>query len=382
VWDIDRIALIAGQQNHRIFAIGVGSVPAEGLLRKLAEQTGGACELVSPNESMDDAVLKTFRRIQGAAGSEAQIRWDTAPDWQSALPVRVYSDEMVHVFGRFAGKPETCPTLCFQSAERSTELRADSPTFANDDTLSRIAASCQLQAETNDRNKLALAVAYQLVCPLTSMFLVHERADVDKVKGLASLQQIKQMHAAGAMGVGSVCLSAPLYSFDFSASFSIDPMPNAAGISESSRRPHDSGAVSRPGPTIPTKPNVRAVAGSSATIGASPVESLLSRFSLAVVSGTAIEPALRTEIGLLVPAIRRRLRTAAASIGDYELVAGLVLLGLHQRMVDRAGLEPQVETALCEFISRRRAAGLDGLEDCLTDEVSNIVDALAELEWN
>lgn len=354
VWDIDRITRVAGQQNHRIFAIGVGSASAEGLLRKLAEQTGGVCELVSPNESMDDAVLRTFRRIQGAAGSEAEIRWDTAPDWQSPLPVRVYSDEVVHVFARFAHRPETCPTLGFQSAGRLIELSVDSPTFANDDTLSRMSASCQLQSETDDGKKLALAVAYQLVCPVTSLFLVHERADVDKVKELASLQQIKQMHAAGSMGVGTVFCSTPLYSFDFSDSSS---MCASVGTGDSLER-------------------------LSSTAAAFPAGSLLAGFNRAVRSGIAIDQALRTEAGSLAPAARRQLRTTAARAGDFELIAALVLYALHQRLYDRAYLDAEVEAALCDFIEQRRAVGAAGWTDILKDEISDLVDALVELEWN
>jgi Ca-activated chloride channel family protein len=382
VWDIDRITLVAGRQNHRIFAIGVGSAPAEGLLRKLAEQTGGVCELVSPNESMDDAVLKTFRRIQGAAGSEAQIRWDTAPDWQSALPVRVYSDEMVHVFGRFSGIPETCPTLRFQSAGRSIELRVDSPTVTKDDTLSRMAASCQLQAETDDGNKLTLAVAYQLVCPLTSMFLVHERADVDKVKGLASLQQIKQMHAAGAMGVGSVFHSSPHFSFDSSASFSICASVGAGANLESWDRPQVLRATGPTPPAIFEEQIMGSVARLSSTSEAFSPGSLLAGFNRAVRSGLAIEHALRTETALLAPAARRQLRTVAARVGDYELVAALVLYTLHQRLSDGAYLEIEVEEALRDFIEQRRAAGSVGCESNLKDEISGMVDVLVELEWN
>ena len=49
VWNIENIVATVRQSGHRLFALGVGSAPAESLLRELAEVSGGACEMVSPN---------------------------------------------------------------------------------------------------------------------------------------------------------------------------------------------------------------------------------------------------------------------------------------------------------------------------------------------
>ena len=53
VWDIDGIVTSVRSSGHRLFALGVGSSPAESLLRELAEVSGGACEMVSVNENID-----------------------------------------------------------------------------------------------------------------------------------------------------------------------------------------------------------------------------------------------------------------------------------------------------------------------------------------
>jgi Ca-activated chloride channel family protein len=42
VWDIENIIQTARESNHRIFAIGVGSSPADSLLREIAENSDGA----------------------------------------------------------------------------------------------------------------------------------------------------------------------------------------------------------------------------------------------------------------------------------------------------------------------------------------------------
>jgi Ca-activated chloride channel family protein len=53
VWDIEKVIKLAQKSGHRIFAIGVGSSPADSLLRQLAEDTGGACDLVGPFEDIE-----------------------------------------------------------------------------------------------------------------------------------------------------------------------------------------------------------------------------------------------------------------------------------------------------------------------------------------
>ena len=50
VWDIEPTVKAARESGHRLFVVGVSNSPAESLLRELAEQSGGACELVTPNE--------------------------------------------------------------------------------------------------------------------------------------------------------------------------------------------------------------------------------------------------------------------------------------------------------------------------------------------
>lgn len=50
VWDVAKVVEAARRSGHRVFAIGVGSAPAEAVLTQLAESTGGACEFATPGE--------------------------------------------------------------------------------------------------------------------------------------------------------------------------------------------------------------------------------------------------------------------------------------------------------------------------------------------
>ncbi len=109
VWDVETVVKASAEAGQRVFAIGVGSSPAESLLRDLAEKTGGACELVSPNEDISAAIVRMFRRMRGAQAAQLKVEWSGNPDWQSPLPAQIYDGETVHVFARFSEAPKCAP---------------------------------------------------------------------------------------------------------------------------------------------------------------------------------------------------------------------------------------------------------------------------------
>src|SRR5690606_13269488 len=43
IWNADHLIAEARGAQQRVFVVGIGSAPAEGVLRRLAEATGGAC---------------------------------------------------------------------------------------------------------------------------------------------------------------------------------------------------------------------------------------------------------------------------------------------------------------------------------------------------
>lgn len=204
VWNIEPTVAAATQSGHRVFAVGVGSSPAESLLRDLAEKTGGACELVSPNEDIADAVLRMFRRMRAAQTVELQVDWGAKPLWQSGLPSQLFDGETVHLFATFASPPASPPVLTW--ACNAQPGRSQPETMAQDATgaVSRLGGARQMTEASSDADALSLALRYQLVSAQTNLFLVHMRAEDDKATGLPQLQQIEQMQAAGWGGFGSV----------------------------------------------------------------------------------------------------------------------------------------------------------------------------------
>jgi Ca-activated chloride channel family protein len=196
VWDIDKIIASANLSNHRVFAIGVGTAPADSLLQELAEQTGGACELVSPNEDMASAIARMVNKMRTLKPTGLQVEWPCATTWTSPPPKSLYPGETVHLFAISATKPTHGPTLRFGDASAIQEANVTINEIT-ENTLSRLAAARRLRTITDDQAATDLAMRYQLVTENTNLFMVVERAADDKAKGLPESHNIKHMLARG-----------------------------------------------------------------------------------------------------------------------------------------------------------------------------------------
>jgi Ca-activated chloride channel family protein len=207
VWEIEETIRQAKVSNHRIFAIGVGSAPAESLLRDLAEKTGGACELITPHESISGGVLRMLQRMRSARSTSVQIAWQEEVLWQSALPKQVFSEETVHVFAKLKSRPQTAPTLTWVAGKEEHTATAPSLTHQSTDTTARLVAGSRILATTDEAEATELAIQYQLASKYTNLLLVHIRAEEEKADGLPKLEKIQQMQAAGWGGFGNVDVS-------------------------------------------------------------------------------------------------------------------------------------------------------------------------------
>ena len=210
IWQAQALVDAAKASAHRVFVIGVGTAPAEGVLRSLAEATGGACEFATPGEALEAAARRMLGRIRQQPLRGLRIDWGGEPLWQSVLPAGAFGGDTVIAF---AGMAPCAPasSVRLPAAEGSgaaSELargEADSP--CPRDTLSRIAAAQRIG--TSDANAaLSLAVDYQLMSPQTNCILVHERAEADVAAGMPELHRLGSMLAAGWGATGSAALGA------------------------------------------------------------------------------------------------------------------------------------------------------------------------------
>lgn len=206
VWNIEQTIATVRASGHRVYAVGVGSSPAESLLREMAEISGGACEMVSPHESMQKAVERLIIRARNAHPVTAEIGCSLPILWRSDSNSHAVDGETLNTWLQVA-EDEISGEIEIQVKDSSaTASNAHFAQWEEDIALSRIAAAFRLRDIINAKERESIAVEYQLVTGETNFILVHERAEADKAEDLPELHQVQPMLAAGWSGNGSVAM--------------------------------------------------------------------------------------------------------------------------------------------------------------------------------
>ena len=213
VWDWENVTNTAARSGVRFFTVGVGSAVSEAFVQSLADVTGGACELVSPNENMAEKIVRHFKRIFFPKAGNVTIRWPVEPDKTFPEQLRtVYDGDTLHVFGRFGKSPkgevelradlESGGTFVQRLAIKS-RTNAQTPA-GSPGTTARMAAMSEIRAMEDPREIAALAVKYQLMSRFTNYLAVDVKADGEKAGDLPALRKTPQMLAAGWGAAGTV----------------------------------------------------------------------------------------------------------------------------------------------------------------------------------
>ena len=214
---IDALIKTARKSQHRVFVVGIGSSPAEVHLRRLANATGAACDFVASGEAAQPAILRMFARLRSPRFTDLHLSWPegTQVAWSTPLDNAVFMGDTLNVFAwvnqattgwiRLMGKtPASDAPIEIASALVSPPCQSPA--------LSRLAASNKLRAledapvaeSAGDDALTQLAVAYQLVTPLSNFLLVHARAEGETAAEMPDLIKVAQMVPAGWGGTGRV----------------------------------------------------------------------------------------------------------------------------------------------------------------------------------
>ena len=207
IWETEEVIQEAKDSGNRVFAIGVGSAPAESFLQVLAEKTGGACELVAPKENIEQAIVRMFNRIRLPRINNVHINWGSEePLWVSGNTQAIFHGNTSHIFAGFDHSLRTIPSLSFEIENQFDKANVSSNqlTQSKDFNLARLGASIRLKDIVREKDKTELSVRYQLVTENTNCLLVHVRSEEEKAQDLPELQKIAQMQAAGWSGASSV----------------------------------------------------------------------------------------------------------------------------------------------------------------------------------
>ncbi|MDR1856424.1 MAG: VIT and VWA domain-containing protein [Desulfovibrio sp.] len=208
VWD-ESMLETAEKSGHRIFAVGVGSAPAQDILRRMTEKTGGACVFVPPNEDVVQAIVNMFHRMRGPRPPSMRVEWGGKPRWESDLPASVFDGDTVHVFATFPKAQDRVPRLVWEEDGKAHEVAPDMVVATDNPDVRRLGGWRKVISAKTPKQAEKLALEYQLVTRWTSLFLVHVREGEEKAEGLPTLHQVPNMLAAGTHGVGSVMADAP-----------------------------------------------------------------------------------------------------------------------------------------------------------------------------
>jgi Ca-activated chloride channel family protein len=210
VQELERLVGLVAASGRRLFVVAVGAAPNEGLARRLAEATGGACEFVSGGELAEAAIVRMARRLRAEPRAVRAVQWPQAPIWSGPSPTAVFPGETVHLLAGFAVPPAGSLQLELATADGSLhviECRIGSSEFPST-TLARIAAARRL-THLSPVEATALAVRHQIACAFTSFVVVAERSEAEKSAAMPATIAVPQMLAAGWAGAGRV-LGQPL----------------------------------------------------------------------------------------------------------------------------------------------------------------------------
>jgi len=212
VWEMKETVEDAVRSGHRLFTVGVGSAVSERLVRDLAERTGGAAELASPNEAMAERVHRHFRRIYASPMKKVEVEWPEAPERVFPEEIgSVFDGDTVYAFGWFRERPRGKAILRGTlengaSFARETPLRfaGESPERGSPGTLARMAAAARMKGLEDRAEILELALLYRLASPCTSLFALTVRSEEERARDLPELRRTPHMLAAGWGGSGRV----------------------------------------------------------------------------------------------------------------------------------------------------------------------------------
>jgi Ca-activated chloride channel family protein len=203
IWEIESLLEQLANARHRLFVVAVGSSPVEELPRKVARQSRGACEFVTPGEDTRAAVGRLLVRMGAPALSVAAVQWPQVPAWSVGAGEWVYAGDTLHVMAGFASQPQGTVRVSLVG-RAPLELSCPLPgAAATEDTLARVSAMRRL-AGLERAAAAVLAERYQLVTRYTSCVVVLERAAGEKSAGSPVLRAVPQMLAAGWGASGSV----------------------------------------------------------------------------------------------------------------------------------------------------------------------------------
>ena len=102
VGNVEEIVELAGRNRSRarVFSFGIGYGPSRALIEGVAKMSGGGSVFISPDESIEEKVIRQFRRLSTPKVVDISVDWGglTVTDTPRFFPP-IFSDEPLTFFG-------------------------------------------------------------------------------------------------------------------------------------------------------------------------------------------------------------------------------------------------------------------------------------------
>jgi Ca-activated chloride channel family protein len=213
-WNLNDVANKAKTQGSRIFTVGIGSAVAEDTVHMLADATGGACELLTPNEDMSTRIAAHFDRMRQPRITNTELAWGQTPAWTVESQRARFAGDSCLIWAELNETVgEIKAALQIENGPSIAETIALTHSSQLADSLVRLAAAARLP-QLSGQTYLDWSLRYQLVTEETDYLITVERAEADKAGELPELQVLPQMLAAGWGGTGILASPSPRYSMN------------------------------------------------------------------------------------------------------------------------------------------------------------------------
>lgn len=213
VGNVDEVIELARRHSidTRIFSFGIGYGASETLVRGLARATRGVAEFISPDERIEDKVLRQFSRIGTPNLADVRIDWNGLEVKQSPVEIpALFSGDSFTVYGLIeSGSPSGSITLSAKIGERNVSWSApvDTPTTGDvistlwarsyirelehdDDLLDGGSRQSQRKQSANAKRILETGLRYNLMSSQTSMVAVYTRPESERATELAEYRRV------------------------------------------------------------------------------------------------------------------------------------------------------------------------------------------------
>jgi len=209
------------KKGIRIFTVGIGSAVAQDVVQQLADDTGGACELVSPNEDMSARIYRHFNRMRQPEMETLEIRWPQQPLWIAKPERACFAGDAYTVFAAFEEATLGCVAVAFNFVGQPPVTNAVSLAMeaVAADAIVRLGVKQHLPRIPEVHQK-DWAVKYQLMTNQTDYLIKVERAEGEKADDFPELQVQPQMLPAGWGGTSTVDVCESSASVDYGIRFS------------------------------------------------------------------------------------------------------------------------------------------------------------------